>query len=710
MMMTMMSIPMSFFDNGKKIDYCRRQMRRRKSDSFVSFDMKWRNFDMIYMMIVIIIIIITNNKDMVVMSQSYDSDSSSNKKSIAIIGGGISGSFVTKYLVDYDIQCNAIDTITIFEPKPIHGPIKVSEPYNINTDEVLIEQQQQQGSRISTLQLNDGTIVELGASIGYNGFYQVIDMIRTDGTLEMAEPFYTGTGTSSSDNDQDNDNNTTIKTTHDGIAIYDGNNQWKLITTGLSTSSPIYKKLYMTLRYNWDLYKISILCKSFLSKWSNLPRLLNSSNTFIPQSPDEVWNSIHLLYAVHISFNQLLDHIGISKSLSSSKSSKKSKSTKLKDTSSSSSSSISSSLLSWMYWIPSLILFPFHGSIRDELLTAINLVNYNQNNEDVNGIVGMGSFAASTGGLFSIKNGNYQIIPSAFRQAEQIRNQYCHSTSSTDTSSIQYRNEKIKTVLGNMNGFTLYNHNNEIIGQYDIVILAVPIQFSNISFFIQSHFDSAVIQPMPLGGLLESHDHSIHYDSGRDVLPTPLPSIARRPYKQVTTTIISHANLTFDNNFLSSFPIIQSSSSSTPILPKTILMTDNGKYTTYNITSISYIQNGLYKIFSDQPLNETILSLLFGNKDQYRIEYVQVWGTEFGGATPDYQGQGQSTNFLLYDGATGLEGHTTSGAIYYPCSMEQSSLASMEIAAVGAKAVAKLIAKRFNILHLSNDDTSHDEL
>ena len=92
--------------------------------------------------------------------------------------------------------------------------------------------------------------------------------------------------------------------------------------------------------------------------------------------------------------------------------------------------------------------------------------------------------------------------------------------------------------------------------------------------------------------------------------------------------------------------------------------------------------------------------------------FSTVWGGPYGGATPDYQGQGESTNFLLYDGAEGLQGHTTSGALYYPVAFELSTLACMEISATGAKAVAKLMAKRFGFLNETDarDPAHGDEL
>jgi Prenylcysteine lyase len=80
--------------------------------------------------------------------------------------------------------------------------------------------------------------------------------------------------------------------------------------------------------------------------------------------------------------------------------------------------------------------------------------------------------------------------------------------------------------------------------------------------------------------------------------------------------------------------------------------------------------------------------------------FHQKWGGKHGGATPDYQGQGTTVKYLLYDAATGLEGHTKKGALYYPNAIE-TALACIEASAVGAKSVAKLLARRFGWLELA---------
>ena len=45
---------------------------------------------------------------------------------IAVIGGALSGSFTSKYLADYDDTCSITD-VSIFEPNPVMGPVKVSD-------------------------------------------------------------------------------------------------------------------------------------------------------------------------------------------------------------------------------------------------------------------------------------------------------------------------------------------------------------------------------------------------------------------------------------------------------------------------------------------------------------------------------------------------------------------------------------------------------
>jgi prenylcysteine oxidase/farnesylcysteine lyase len=371
-----------------------------------------------------------------------------------------------------------------------------------------------------------------------------------------------------------------------------------------------------------------------------------SPDTFY-ESPDDIWEAIGLVNLVHSSFDELLDALGLEKELS--------------------------------WWRK---LLPYQGSLRSELLTAINLVNYNQDNSQVNGLVGLGSFAPSSGGLFSVVGGNYKIVRSALEQAIKIRDGNC-----SGRKSIQQVEKRVTTVLGTSNGFILYS-DQEILGNFDIVVLAAPLQQSKINLLIQSHMDEAVVQPMPLAGLVDAHEKPT--EEGHSLLAQKLPESAMRPFTQVVTTVVSNATLNADYLSLSE-----------TYLPRSVLMTASGKSSLYNITAITQVSSaGVFKMFSDSRLDDEALKNIFGQ--YHKTEYVKVWGGAHGGATPDYQGNGISVNFLLYDGAD-------SGALYYPSAMEQSSLACIEMSAIGARAVAKLLARRLGLIESRADDV-RDEL
>ena len=182
-----------------------------------------------------------------------------NSSKIAIIGGGISGSFVTKYLADYeykykynsdsdnsnnndnnnDHHCSgnsrySLD-ITIFDPHHISMDGDGDGEYGdgdgdgegdgegegeggkneTKTDSFL------QGSRVSSHTLPDGTVVERGASIIFGGNKLVNEMI--DGTITRNE------STSSNDNDNSTPVDELIRVQPQGsdagsggMAIYNG--------------------------------------------------------------------------------------------------------------------------------------------------------------------------------------------------------------------------------------------------------------------------------------------------------------------------------------------------------------------------------------------------------------------------------------------------------------------------------------------------------
>jgi prenylcysteine oxidase/farnesylcysteine lyase len=553
---------------------------------------------------------------------------------IAVIGGGISGSFVTKYLVDYDPQCQGLDSITVFDPFP---PTQHADRAKAPDDDW-------QGSRVASVQLEDGTVVELGASIAIRDFHLVVDTIRNDPNLAIGKPL--STGSDEADNGL-----------RQGMGIYDGDGQWALLTSTLPSYLRKFRILY---RYNWDLLKVSRIAKQAQRKWSMLPSLFDSlhPDTFF-DSPEDIWQAMGLENAVHYSFDRLLDVIHVPKDLS--------------------------------WWRK---LLPGQGNLRSELLTVMNLVNYNQDTSQVNGFVGLGSFLAESSGMFSVKGGNYQIVQSAVRQAVANRDSSC-----LRKGTVKVEPERITTVVGSLEGLAIFAGEKNL-GTFDIVILAAPLQQSRVNFLVQSHFDSAVVQPMPLAGLVNTHEGTPPEDhEGHERLPRSLPESAQRRYTQVVTTVVSNATLSAD---VLSLPEAS--------MPRSVLMTTSVKASLHNITAITQLSGslgGVYKVFSNDRLPDDVLRELFGQ--HCRTEYVKMWGGPFGGATPDYRGEGTSTNYLLFDGAVGFEGHTTSGALYYPSATEQYTLASMEISAVGARAVAKLVAKRLGLIESKTEEV-RDEL
>jgi len=205
------------------------------------------------------------------------------------------------------------------------------------------------------------------------------------------------------------------------------------------------------------------------------------------------------------------------------------------------------------------------------------------------------------------------------------------------------------------------------------VILAAPLQQCQISFLQQGHLDDASLLPLTFNGLLkgeESHQ------------PPRLPSSATRRYRQTVTTVISNASLQEDNfNSTFRFP------------PKSVYMTEEGERKE-KISSITQLtDDGLYKLFSSEVLSDETLQRAFGQ--DYKLVAVKVWGGPHGGAYPSFEGGGEasvSPPFLLYDGGKGSMG----SALFYINGIE-AAVASIEISAIGAKSVAKLVSKRLGL-------------
>ena len=340
------------------------------------------------------------------------------------------------------------------------------------------------------------------------------------------------------------------------------------------------------------------------------------------------------------------------------------------------------------------------GLLRAELVTGANLSNYNQDNTELNGLAGLVSFAPTTGKLFSIQGGNGQLPLSAWKQAQT---KHCPKET---TSRMHVKEEYVTTAVATDTSFELFTQSGRPLGEFDVVILAAPLQHSRINFLKQSHFDPAVLSELPLNGLVIDHEDAdanpqeelVHRE------PPPLPSSATRTYRQTITTVVSHGEFQpeyfhFDK---------QKASPENYAVPKSIYMTVEGK-AQEGISSISHIPSrsipGVYKMFSSEPLELSKLQQIFG--PSVKLESTQVWGGPYGGAYPSFDGgTPQSLPFLLYDGG---ENKKDDGPTLFYINGMEAAVAAIEISAIGAKSVAKLVARKLGFIKADTTDTTMSE-
>lgn len=262
----------------------------------------------------------------------------------------------------------------------------------------------------------------------------------------------------------------------------------------------------------------------------------------------------------------------------------------------------------------------------------------------------------------------------------------------------------------------------ESLGNFDIVILAAPLQQSRINFLIKSHMDPLVLHPMPLGGMHDNQDWEDNLDAsskmvnnehGHLTFAAPLPSSATTPYTSVVTTVVSNATLNATH-----FGLRENEQ-----WPRSILVSERGKLLEgISTLTILSIDKGLMKTFSSEELTLEKRIELFGLN--HVVEYVQMWGGgeeeggKYGGATPNFDGgrNSESLPYLLYDGAKhwgnmGSDGDIGKGgpALYYANAIE-SAVAAIEISAIGAKSTAKLVAQRLELVRPGKKSSSREEL
>jgi hypothetical protein len=322
------------------------------------------------------------------------------KYKIAIIGGGISGTFTAKYLAEYDVHHRDakrsdcfIDEIAVFDVSP------PPEEDNVNPQEVKSSSdprpQHWQGSRVSSLTLQDGSVIELGASIIYSGNQLVVDMMAGDPEyLVKGKPM--GLGKKSTDAQvvtSKTDDTTTNQPS--GFGIYHGNQEW-LLRPGLFSSYPqvlqsILKPLYFLWRYNFDYFRLNSAVKQAIHSFDVVYALLNDTDKDVTyfENPMDMWAAIGLKSLAGITFHEFLDELGISRDDSL-------------ELSSTDSNKEDSSWWNWRRWLPGI------GCLRSELVTAMTINTYNQDLNEMNG-------AWNTMFQFLVKNRSFIRLYSIYR-------------------------------------------------------------------------------------------------------------------------------------------------------------------------------------------------------------------------------------------------------------------------------------------------------
>ena len=203
-----------------------------------------------------------------------------------------------------------------------------------------------QGPRVSSLTLEDGTVAELGASIFFSGNRLVSEVVDADPRLKKVTP-----------GQKDGDNGP------DSFGIYDGDGVWDLLVPNTADRILIPKLLW---RYGFDIIRMRTAVMGAFATFSKIYDLLDGSTVF--ESPDHLWKTAGLGELTTISFDDYLDSIGIA-----------------------------SEKPHWS-WIRSLLAYlmpgfdilaksflPIQGNLRKEILASINLNNYNQANNQLDG-------------------------------------------------------------------------------------------------------------------------------------------------------------------------------------------------------------------------------------------------------------------------------------------------------------------------------------
>lgn len=129
------------------------------------------------------------------------------------------------------------------------------------------------------------------------------------------------------------------------------------------------------------------------------------------------------------------------------------------------------------------------------------------------GLVGLVAYVPAGGDLFSVEGGNYKLMRSAMKQAQ---NMYDNSNCKSSSLRVQRHQKTITTVISSEKSIELLS-DEESLGEYDIVILAAPLQMCRIQFLMHSPMalDPSILHEMPLTGVHDNIDSEDITTSGR---------------------------------------------------------------------------------------------------------------------------------------------------------------------------------------------------
>jgi len=286
------------------------------------------------------------------------------------------------------------------------------------------------------------------------------------------------------------------------------------------------------------------------------------------------------------------------------------------------------------------------NDLINELITGIEHVNYNQDPSTISALAGfVGLIPTIDSNLFSIENGNKQLIEGAIQKS---------------LATIKLNHSVVEITSQLMNGKRIYNvnginNNSNIINNkfhynYDLLIMATPLEISNITIKLNKKLPIRKYQ-ITIATFISGTLNYSYFNKNSNNMPATV----------LTTGCKTDENVNNSDN-----------DSDLLLCPFSSLAAHHFNKTT-NRTQ--------YKIFSVEPLASELLDLLFINI--YEIKTIPWF------AYPKYSPPEQFAPFKL--------SVSDDGEIFYVNAFE-NSVSCMECMAVAAINTAKLVEKQIELI------------